>query len=305
MNFITNTTSQHQITTFFSDRVLLSSEQATLLGVISILVLLLNIILNITTLTVITITNQFHETTSRIIFYLSISDCGIAVSRVSLVALIFDHNRKVLGTNFELASQFTISLVSYFSAYTVTILAYDRLLHIKHLNNYSMIMNTQKMDKIIFAALFVACFQPTSLTIETIYPNLSKLKVIRLAFNIIIMIGTIGIYLTTIKVMKTYRSQASNQELLERLDKTVTVLATIYLVSIIIFYTPILVISFMKSILTLNVNGQKAVAFSFHLAMVFAQLNTIVNAVIFLRLNRKSRQVFRKISVKWKKNEPE
>lgn len=277
--------------TIFSTRDMLSPKEALGLEIPSIVVLLANVFLSSLTMIIIVITNQLKTTSNRVMFYLNLSDLATACYRLLTLLLIFDHKKRFFTTTFEIGVQFVACQVAYFSAYVVVILALDRYLHVKHLKNVAQIFTKRKVDLLTGLALTLSTLFASTLTMETLNEQHGgALRLTRYIINISLMLSAIILYVMTMHEMKKYRNKAVYKTSLEKLNKTVTMASSACLFSIALFYTPICAMLTVRAVLHEHAWKKHHIEFYFHVAMIFAQLNTVFNATMYLMVNRKAKK---------------
>ena len=276
----------------FSSRDLLSNEEALGIIITSIVILLTNILLTITTLIIIIITGQRTSNTSnRIMFYLTITDLATAGYRLLILLLVFDHQKKIFKVQFEISVQFITCQVSYISAYIVVILALDRYLHIKYLTDINSKFTNRKVDILAGVALATSTVFAATTTVETLWQQYEALRFVRYIFNAVLLVVTITLYTMTMCTMKKYKREAVYKTTLQKLNKTVTMASSACMFSIALFYAPICSMLVLRALLDHKVWQKHHLELYFHIAILFAQLNTIFNATMYMAVNRKAKKV--------------
>jgi 7 transmembrane receptor (rhodopsin family). len=277
--------------TIFSSRDMLSAKEALGLEIPSIVVLLANVFLSSLTMIIIVVTNQLKTTSNRVMFYLNLSDLATACYRLLTLLLIFDHKKRFFNTTFEIAVQFVACQVAYFSAYVVVILAFDRYLHVKHLKNVAQIFTKRKVDWLTALALMLSTLFASSLTMEALnMQHGGALRLTRYIINITLMLLAIILYVMTMREMKKHSNKAVHKTSLEKLNKTVAMASSACLFSIALFYTPICAMLTVRAVLQKSKWKEYHLELYLHIAMIFAQLNTVFNATMYLTVNRKAKK---------------
>ena len=277
----------------FSSRDLMTDQEALGIIIASTVILIANILLTTTTLIIITITGQRASNTSnRIIFYLAMSDLATALYRSLILLLVIDYQKRVFKAPFEITAQFITCQVAYLSAYIVVVLALDRFLHVKYLTEINTKFTNTHVDILAGCGLFISTMFAGNSIVETVFPKrFDSLRFVRYIFNTTLLIMAISLYLMTMHTMRRYTRQAVHKTNLQKLNKTVTVASSACMFSIALFYTPIGSILVLRALLDQRVWRQYHLELYFHIAILFAQLNTIFNATMYMVVNRKAKKV--------------
>ena len=124
----------------------------------NISVSLLNMFTNSFLIYAIIKTRQTHKISYQFILCLSISDCCVGLIVQPTVILILTYFAEIHNCALELAAQFLSYIFPQVSGVMILIIAFDRFLHMKYLNEYSTYMTRKKAGLLITTNIVLACF---------------------------------------------------------------------------------------------------------------------------------------------------
>lgn len=280
------------LTSVFSRRNLLSNEETIGIICVSIIILSINIVLSTSTLLIIIVTGQRTSNTSnRIMFYLTVVDLATAGYRVLIILLVLDHQKTTFSVEFEILVQFITSLVSNMSGYIVVLLALDRYLHVKYLTDITSKFTNTKTDLLTGAAFLTSTLFALTTIIDNLWIQYEALRFVRYSVNGVLLVIAIMLYIMTVRTIKKYKQEAMYKTTLQKLDKTVTMLSSACMFSLTLFFTPINILLVIRALLNVEIWQKCHLELYFHIAILFAQCNTIFNATMYLVVNRKAKKV--------------
>ena len=152
----------------------------------------------------------------------------------------------------------------------------------KHANYFSML------------ALFLATFNALMFTLGTVMDFFDIGVLVALVVDVFIVIGLISAYLLAALKIKRYRREAKNKQILELVDNTVSRLAKLVLLSIALFDTIYIILHALYHIAYPYANDtwRSWLEFGFYFSVLIAHTNSVVNAVIFVSVNKRARKAF-------------
>lgn len=221
---------------------------------------------------------------------LSISDLMVGAFGQNLFfAILFGTNCSV-----KLLSRVLSVFFTSLSGYTIAIIGVDRFARIKYHTNFSTILTNRfiltLMSMTCFVALFSAVGTPIGLLLrkERVFTSISfGLSVIVLSIVTFLQVLVIQASNAVFNESNVHTSQITN--------KTINKLSMRIILLFAIFYTPYLVVSFARAALEKKLNGNEKSSLEFILCIsaIFSYTNSVINAVLFLIMNVKTKRYLR------------
>ena len=289
-----NNTTLNETTTClstYSGRVYMTDYQRYILVAFDVIVMLLNVVANSGVIIVLLMTKFLRNTSLLLLFFLSVSDICLALITQTFFAILIGRYSGQSYCTFEIIVQFFAIFLTHTSAYTVACIGFDRYARMRYLNRYSTVVTRKR----VFIAFSVICslsfFQAMLYVIGTKYDVFEKTKKVAVGIDFLMAFTVIGIYLLTIKVVRDYRMNSQNRDLLSNVDRTITRLASKILFTILIFYGAYIVISIFYFLMHKKFENSKKswLNFALHFGYILTYCNSFVNAVLFLTMNKKAK----------------
>ena len=275
----------------YSGRVYMTDYQRYILVTFDVIVMILNVVANSGVIIVLLMTKFIRNTSLLLLFFLSVSDICLALITQTLFTILIGQYSDQSYCTFEIIVQFFAIFLTHTSGYTVACIGFDRYARMRYLNRYSTVVTRRR----VFTALSLICalsfFQAMLYVIGTKYDVFEKTKKLAVGIDFIMALTVIGIYLLTIKVVRDYRMNSTNRDLLSNVDRTITRLASKILFTILVFYGAYIVISIFYFLMhkKFENNRKSWLNFALHFGYVLTYCNSFVNAVLFLTMNKKAK----------------
>ena len=258
----------------------------TMLLVFDCMIAILNLTSNLLVIYLIFKTKQYRNSSVKLILMLSISDMLTASISQPLFVYFLYYN--FLPCRVTIFLQFVFFFFPYFSVYVIAFIVYDRYARITYLSRYHLLMSRRKLIFGIILALCATTIQDAIITLGTLQekPKISGFGVLPL--NVITLVFEIVIYTKTINKLRLYKNERK-QKKMPVADTSFTKLAAAYLLMIIIFFVPFMVINTVYTLYPKTSQSFLSIQYTWLISMIVYCINSFANAVIFLRVNRKAK----------------
>ena len=283
--------------TSYSGKSNLSNGQLNFLVTFDVVVMVLNIVTNIVVILSLVATKQLKNNSLKLILYLSISDCCLAVITQPLFAAMLTNFADRSYCNFETVVQFFAILFTHTSGYTIAVIGYDRYARMKYLNRYSQVVTDIRIKCTLALVWMSSLIQALVYVCGTQLNFFAKAKKVTVGIDAVIALSVLLFYVMTIRVIRNYRNHAENRQVLKGVDKVVTRLASKILLSIIVFYISYVIISLTHSALISKYQHTKKrwLEFSLFVGYILTYCNSFVNALIFLGVNKPAKERLKRL----------
>ena len=288
VHFLTKTTT---CSTLYSGRCHLSTQQIWILIVINIVVSLLNLASNSFVVYKIISQNQVKHISMRLILYLSISDCFLAMVTQPIFLVLLLKPSHPLTCSTDIALQFVVVVSMRVSGYIIPLIGFDRYCRMKFWNRYTEFVSTGRMRFALTFAILLSVVQGVLRSVE----SYQQLKGIEVVSHVVVCIdccvlGTvILLYVLTIRVVKKHSDQSMVSSSTHfDVERTMTKVGTRILLSVVSFYTPHLVFGFVRPWIQSESSAgeyRSIINFFVFLSYELIFLNSFTNALIFLNMN--------------------
>ena len=295
----------HDCETLYHGKEYLTETHKYILITFNVVVIILNIVVNIKVIWILFRKRLLDNNSMRLIFFLSISDCCVALISQPMFILLL--TKFTESCAFETATQFVILVPVHVSECIVVFIGYDRYCRIRYLNRYHEVVTSWKIIVAMVAAVLLAVLQALLDLIGTTFNVFEEINIISAVIDIITISIIVLTYITTVKVVKKHKQCSLNKNVLGNVDKQVTSMSQRILLALILLYTPYLFSTMMHHWIIDKSRGELRKNLNFFLFVGYGliPLNSFANAVIFLTLNKKTRlkkSMLRKIST-WRNQE--
>lgn len=274
----------------YQDVVYLSSMFIIGLTIASTALAILTVAANVLVLYVLIATKQLNNTSTRLIFYLSISNACIGGIGLPAEIVIFLRNEKGRRCHsIELFSEFSMMFFGHVSGYITGLIGYDRYFRIKYLTRYNEIVNAEKMNLALFILTFIALLQAA---FDIHFLTLSELFRIEMSTNILASMLAILPYVLSILKIRCYKKGFLYKQMIKTVNSAVTRTATGIIISITILYLPYITLNTIYDFLPDKSPTKKQSWFHGLRFTSYMLLHAcaFVNALIFLSYNGKFRK---------------
>ena len=264
---------------------LLSDSQLnTLLGT-NIFFAIVNVIVNVLSIWLIVVTKQYTNMSLRLTLYMSISDLGVAVVSQQVMIYFLVNAHSDISCEIQVFCQYLLYLFPHLTGFFVGLVALDRYCRVKYTHKYPEVMTFKR--------------QTIGLLVITFLAMLNCMVLISGSFTGNWLIGLLGIhpldtsfvtwdillYWRSITMMKEHVK--NNTIEMKNFSKSISRLASIYLVLVIIFYPPYLLLDLVQAFVD---SSNTTVVFWHVMTLIWVFLNSVIDAVSFLVVNRKARR---------------
>ena len=278
--------------TSYSHKIYLTGLQRHTLVVLDILVMILNIVAN-SAVVIVLLMSRFRENTSFILlFYLSVSDCFSDLIAQSLYAVLIGQYSHELNCSLEIIGQFFAVLLPHTSGYTIAAIAFDRYARMRFLNKYQNVVTKNKIIALCWIITGVSLLDGLLYTVGTKFRVFHISKTVVHVVDFLILLSVISVYLLTIKVIKDHQKNSINQRFLQKINKLVTVLASRILSTVVFLYVIYTLIAVASEVFRSRIENtwKSWLNFALLAAYLLTCVNSFANAVLFLTMNRKSKE---------------
>ena len=285
-----NETSYSTITcsSIYSGRVYITNYQRYILVTIDLIMMILNFVANSGVIIVLSMTKFFENTSFILLFFLSISDICLALITQSLFAILIGKYFERSHCTFEMIVQFFAIFLGHTSLYTIVCIGFDRYARMRFLRRYSLVVTKRRVSVTLIVICLFSFIQVMLYVCGTNYNVFKKMKQVAVGIDFTITSVLAIVYLLTIKIVKDYRMNSQNRDLLSKADRIVTRLASKILLTIFVLYMSYIVISICHFLLDkkLKNDGKSWFNFALHFGYILAYSNSFVNAVLFLTMSK-------------------
>eukprot|EP00111_Clytia_hemisphaerica_P003202 TCONS_00009130-protein len=269
-----------------------TEHQRYLLGMFYIFIGLIGALLNILPCYIVCRTKQLKNPSSRLAYYLSISD----MLRSTLGYLLFGleimikFKWRLKCWQRQLLTS-PLILFSMSSAYLHCVIILDRFFRIIFIQNYSTFLTKTKFALMMLTYFLIVGVQFSLTVIGDEYMS-QKLggMLLTLPLNVILFVTSLCLHLKSIKALHIHQQTVC----LTLNSQNVLKLATIYLVIFIIFYLPILTANLLVLFQTYLSMSDKLLSAYIITTLAVSAFSSPVNAIAFTVKNIQARKTIRK-----------
>ena len=248
-------------------------------------------------------TGQQNKIFCRLVLFLSLSDCFLAISTQTSVSIIILKPR--FDCVFKLTSQFSITLFQYLSSFIILATAFERLINVKNINETRQNVATKRTSLILLICVGISLLFSTSFTVATVYDMYMSLQFVHqmallTGIASVLLLYTILYRRVVLHVIETTNLQSTGlgnpgrentQHRPTYLLSTARVIKRI-LTALCITGMPYAIFQLYMTFGT-NTKQLKHVtwmSFGYWFTAVLLYLNSTMNAVIFILGNQKSKR---------------
>ena len=285
-NTTSTTTTRDACKTLFHKMYLLDNSNINTLIATNILVSLSNVMVNSLVILLIYKTKQYRNSSLRLTLYMSISDCMVGLVSQHMMTIFLFNAKENLTCPVQVTLQYILYLFPHITGFFVGLVALDRYCRVKYTNKYPEVM-TFKRQTIGLLTIIILAFLNCIVLISGIFTGNWTVALVGIQplDNIFVMLD-VSLYWRAIVIMKKHVE--NNTVDLKMFNKSISRLASIYLVLVIIFYPPYL---FLDLAQTFYNSSDTTVVFWHIMALIWVFMNSVVNAISFLVVNRKARSM--------------
>ena len=275
----------------FSGRRYLNKTQINLLIAINIILMVVNLVANSSVVYALASTKQLHNVSIRLVLFLSISDCCLALIAQPLFVVMLTRYSNSSNCMFETVVEFLIVFSVHIPGFLIVLIACDRYVRMKYVKRYSLLIESWKVHTCIAMVIFLSFIEGIVYAIGTQLNVFAQVNTLVLIADTLMILSIMAAYVLTIRVVKKQRSQLANRRVLDNVDQIISGLATKIIIAVTMFYVPYVGFAMTRPSLIDQTTGEKREWLSFVMFITYELIfaNSIANAVIFLNLNKKSR----------------
>ena len=227
-----------------------------------------------------------------LLFYVSLSDCFSGSLAQSLYAILIGQYFDKSYCFFEIISQFFAVLLPHTSGYAIADIVIDRYARMRFLIRYQLVVTKQKIMATCSVITFVSLFEGLLYAFGSKFSFFDISKNVVYVIDFIVFVSVIIIYLLTMKVVRGHQSNSTNQVLLKNITRTITILVSKILMTIVSFYGIYIsiVVVYMAYINKVNDVGKSWLDFALLAGFLLTYANSFANAVLFLTMNKETKE---------------
>lgn len=274
--------------TLYEKMHLLSQSSINTLIAINILVAFSNVIVNSMLIYIMKVTRQYQNSSLRLTMYMSFSDFLVGLVSQQMLTYFLVESYSSISCNMQVLCQYILYIFPHMTGFFVGLVALDRYLRVKYTNRYNEVMTFKRQTLGVVVIGIMAILNCMVLISGVLTGNWTLALLGIQPLDMTFVTCDILLYWRAIMLMKEH-VRNKNAEI-KNLSKSISKLATIYLVLVIIFYPPYLVTDM---ILAFVHTTDSVVVFWHVLSLIWVFLNSGVNAISFLVVNRKARRLLR------------
>jgi len=289
---------QHICETSYTGKVKLSEQQIYGLVAFDITVLLINLVLNTLVIVYMLCSKSLHKIGYKLIFCLSVSDICLALIAQTLFAIMLIKYPDTTNCDFELSVQFFAILFTHTSGYTIALIGFDRYARIRFLNQYAEKITHKRVNAALITICALSLLQAGLYVVGTEFNFFKGAKRIAVIVDVLIALLVLLLYLLTIRAIKRGNQKpVVKSAAMQSINKSMIKVASKILLTVLLFYIPYVIISFLHTILIkrLNSKTQQILEFLLICSFIFTYCNSFVNAAIFLGVNTTAQRYFKHI----------
>ena len=294
----------------------------------NILVAITNISLNAFLIYALSTTKQLRKLSSRLILYLSLSDCCVGAVLQPIVTVILLRYKNERNCSIELLAQFIALTFAQFSGVQIMIIAIDRFLRMKYLNQHRKYMTRRRAALMVFCNGCLSIGFAVSSVVAGVHEQFYIFNVVLASIDSFIVVMIFVIYTFTYLSVHHHISQArkrekqrNNEVKLSKMSKTSKIsnssvaaskpkaradsalakTMVFILASLAICYVPYLVLGVTWTYLrfekaTVSRKFMSTLAALTWWSFILVHLNSSINALIFVTRNTKTMQLLRTVT---------
>lgn len=268
----------------------LTHVQSVTLIAINVLLLFSNLLTNSAVIYALIATKHTGKVSTRLILYLSISDCVVGGVVQPLFILIL---KKGNTCTFETYLAFISAFIQHLSAYIIILIGYDRFCRMKYLSRYNEVMKHWKHIGAIGLMITLSMVQALSHYFGTKNNFLFKVTSSGALIDSICFAILFYLYSRTVKSVQRRSTCSATIHGLKPADKVVTRIASRIMVAVTVCYVPYIpyaVIYFFMQNKTKEISKKQWIWFTMMITYELTLANSLANGVICLRVSKKYRK---------------
>ena len=278
--------------TSYSYKIHLTPSQRHALLVLDIAVMVLNLVTNSAVLMALFMSKPYKNTSYMLLFYLSVSDCLSSLVTQPLYAILIGQYFDQSYCSFEIICQFFGVFSPHTSGYAIVAIAFDRYARMRFLNRYQLVVTKRK---VLVTCLIITIFSSCEGLLYALGTKFNFLEISKNVIHVIdfaVFMSVVIVYLLTIRVVRVHRKNSLNKTILQNTDRTITVLASKILITIVLLYGFYTFVAVAYEVFIDKVeNGWKSwFNFALLVAYLLTYVNSFANALLFLTMNKKSKE---------------
>lgn len=241
-------------------------------------------------------TKESNSVAMRIIQYLSMSDCGVAL--IVQPTLITKLSLEVTSCSIETVIQFLQLTVPHIPAYIAILMAYERYHQMKNITNSNQSVEIRQINIGIVFIVFTSFLHGILYAFASYVYIFYYVSVAAVILDTVLLSFVFIAYFLTISTVKKQKDNARYKDILVFAQSVVTRLASKILISIVFLYFPYIALTIMRPFLMDDKDTSGRIKGWFFFALDFSYFlvasMSVVNPVTILSINRKIRKIIAK-----------
>ena len=276
--------SSDECRTLFSKMYLLDTTNINILISTNILVSISNVMVNALVILLIYKTKQYQNSSLRLTLYMSISDFMVGLVSQHMMTVFLFKSKDELSCTVQVLMQYILYIFPHITGFFVGLVALDRYCRVKYTHKYPEVM-TFKRQTIGLITIIILAILNCMVLISGIFTGNWVIALVGIQpLDNLFVLCDVSLYWRAIVLMKQHVK--GNTVDLKMFSKSISRLASIYLVLVIIFYPPYLLLDLVQAFVD---SSNTTVVFWHVMTLIWVFMNSVVNAVSFLVVNRKAR----------------
>lgn len=271
--------------TLFEKLHLLSNTALNVLLATNITVSIVNIAVNMVLIALMRATKQYTNLSLRLTMYMSISDFFVGLFSQQMLTYFIINAHSELSCEMQVMLQYFLYIFPHITGFFVGIVALDRFMRVKYTNKYSDLMTLKRQTISVIVVVILALLN-CMILISGIFTGNWEVALLGIQpLDSTFLTCDIILYWRSIVLMKEHMK--ANSIDMKHFNRSISKLATIYLVLVIIFYPPYLLLDMIQ----VFVNSDDTTVVFWHvMTLIWVFLNSGVNGISFVVVNRKAQR---------------
>lgn len=292
--FLTNVTFMKVLTnhtmpceTLYSGKQYLTYTNISILQIVNLLLMAFTIVANSIVIYLLVSRNLFQKNLSmRLILYLSISDCFIAIFTHPLFIMMLARYSLHFNCTFDKAAQFVIVMSKHISGYIIALIGLDRYCKMKYLNRYSEVVRSWRIHLALSIIIFISFSHGFAYSVGTHMGVFNQVYFCAISVDFVVITCVFIAYILTVRVVKKHRRLSVNRKILHNVDKTTTLMASQIIIAVLLFYLPYIILGALRPSIINSSTGSLRQKLNFALFIAYEMIfvSSFANPIIFLNL---------------------
>lgn len=290
-NGTNETTTLHHCESLYDGKLYLTDTYKLILIIFNVTIMGLNVIVNGAVIYILLRRKLLKNPSMRLIFYLSLSDCCVALFAQPIFAVMLIDFSTSESCMFDTIAQFIIVTLIHISGYIIVIVGFDRYCRLRYLNRYSEIIDSCKINLFVAIAICLSLLHGVLSVVGTLMDTFEIINFVSVGIDLCTLLFTFTLYICSMSTMKRHRRNSVHKKMLKNTNAKVNSMSSRILIALFIFYAPYIIFALMHHWLIDTSSGASRENFNFALFIGYQLIcvNSTANGFIFLSLNKESR----------------